>query len=329
MELVDLEIPRPKVFISYSHDDEHHKRWVRRLAEALERCGVHVVLDQWELRPGTEITYFMDEGLTRSDFVLVICTPSYALRAGARSKGVGYESRILAARVLSGATSSDVIVPAIRSGRDDEVLPEFVRGKAYVDFRRDAAFEEKVGDLVVRFHDRFVYSRPMARKKKPSYPATLGAHQLAAMANAKAEWSDKLPLYERALALEESPALHRKAAFCALHLNDFQAAYDHDSLALDLSPDYSPSWSGLVVAASFLGRFDVLQKAFREVQKRIPEANFAYLEAAFYYGEHLFRTGRRKEGGELLRKVVESDKSSPYFDALRLRAQLYLASLQR
>ena len=42
----------PRVFLSYSHDCEAHKAWVRRLAERLQEGGVEVTLDQWDLQIG-------------------------------------------------------------------------------------------------------------------------------------------------------------------------------------------------------------------------------------------------------------------------------------
>jgi hypothetical protein len=36
----------PRVFISYSWDDEDHKRWVRDLAARLRTHGIETLLDQ-------------------------------------------------------------------------------------------------------------------------------------------------------------------------------------------------------------------------------------------------------------------------------------------
>jgi hypothetical protein len=43
----------PSVFLSYSHDSEAHKAWVRKLVADLRAQGVDATLDQWDLRPGT------------------------------------------------------------------------------------------------------------------------------------------------------------------------------------------------------------------------------------------------------------------------------------
>ena len=66
-------------FISYSWDNEEHKEWVRRLATELSQKGVFVYLDQWDVHPGMDLTGYMEKGIHESDFVLLVCTPNFAL----------------------------------------------------------------------------------------------------------------------------------------------------------------------------------------------------------------------------------------------------------
>ncbi|WP_356741458.1 toll/interleukin-1 receptor domain-containing protein [Pseudoalteromonas sp. APC 3250] len=56
----------PKVFISYSHDSQEHKKWVLDLATRLRNSGVDAIIDQWELRPGDDLPYFMETHLADS-----------------------------------------------------------------------------------------------------------------------------------------------------------------------------------------------------------------------------------------------------------------------
>ena len=46
----------PKVFISYAHDSQEHKKWVLDLATMLRNNGVDAIIDQWELRPGDDLS---------------------------------------------------------------------------------------------------------------------------------------------------------------------------------------------------------------------------------------------------------------------------------
>ncbi len=71
------QIRPPRVFISYSHDDRDHRRWVLGLGEELRRNGVDPIIDAWDLRPGADVLKFMEHSLINSDRVLLICTEKY------------------------------------------------------------------------------------------------------------------------------------------------------------------------------------------------------------------------------------------------------------
>src|SRR5690242_7194473 len=82
------------VFISYSWDGSDHQEWVFDLANNLVKHGVDVILDQYDLSVGMEITHFMEKALT-ADKILVILTPNYKLKAHKRQGGVGYEYSLM------------------------------------------------------------------------------------------------------------------------------------------------------------------------------------------------------------------------------------------
>jgi hypothetical protein len=156
--------PPPKtVFISYSWDDEDHKQWVRELAERLVANGVHAHLDQWDVQYGDSLTQFMETALPGADFVLVICTPTYAVKSNGRAGGVGYEAQIISAQVASGLPRSK-FVPVVRSGGlrptdlDCSVPPHF-QGAMAIDMRNDAAFDVMFEHLL-----RHIYGQPLLRR---------------------------------------------------------------------------------------------------------------------------------------------------------------------
>jgi len=90
----------PRAFISYSHDSPAHKQWVAELGAKLRHNGVDIILDQWDLSLGDDVARFMEEGLTKSDRVLVVCTPEYVRKADAGEGGVGYEKMIVTAQIV-------------------------------------------------------------------------------------------------------------------------------------------------------------------------------------------------------------------------------------
>jgi hypothetical protein len=83
------------VFISYSHDNEGHKTWVRNVASILLSKGINVILDQWDLRAGEDIPTFVESSILSSDRVLLICTDKYVEKANQREGGVGLEAFVI------------------------------------------------------------------------------------------------------------------------------------------------------------------------------------------------------------------------------------------
>jgi hypothetical protein len=130
----------PKVFISYSHDSPEHRDWVRSFAERLLNDGVYVVLDEWDIEPGDDVTAFMERGLASCDRVLIICTEEYLTKANTLKGGVGYERMIITAEVAK-QLETKKFIPVLRRGTS-ESLPVFLGNRMYVDFRFDDAHYE-------------------------------------------------------------------------------------------------------------------------------------------------------------------------------------------
>ena len=103
----------PRVFLSYSHDSEAHRAWVRRLAERLLEGGVEVTLDQWDLPFGADLVRFMELGIRDADRVLMVCTANYVAKAEERKGGAGYEGMIITGHVAR-ATDTIKFAPIVR-----------------------------------------------------------------------------------------------------------------------------------------------------------------------------------------------------------------------
>src|SRR5215470_7933875 len=56
-------------FVSYGHGDAE---WVQALAENLQRLGLHVFLDKWELVAGDLIAVRLQQGLAAADAVVFV-----------------------------------------------------------------------------------------------------------------------------------------------------------------------------------------------------------------------------------------------------------------
>src|SRR5579872_5266076 len=115
----------PKAFISYSHDSETHKAWVLKLGSDLRTIGVDVVLDQWDLVPGQDISLFMQRGIADADRVIMICSAEYVTKAEKGVGGVGFERLIVTSEVVRSIDTTKFI-PVLRGGRKLKKLPAFL-----------------------------------------------------------------------------------------------------------------------------------------------------------------------------------------------------------
>jgi hypothetical protein len=150
----------PSCFISYSWESDIHRGWVRALAERLQSAGVEIRFDQWDLFPGSDLLHFMETSVRESDYVLLVCTPSFAAKANAGSGGVGYEKTVVSGELFYANGKPGKFVPILRLGEPAQALPSYLLSKVFVDFRDDANFERSCEELLQHLHGITRYLRP-------------------------------------------------------------------------------------------------------------------------------------------------------------------------
>lgn len=164
--MIDSEAPPPRVFVSYSWDNEDHRSWVRNFATRLRGDGVDAKLDQWGVRLGDPLTQFMEESIRNNDFVLIVCTPGYRNRSDGRIGGVGYEGDIMTAEVYT-TRNQRKFIPVLRMGDWNSAPPSWLSGKRGVDLRGDSYSEDEYRILVQELHGQT--HQPPALGQRPSY----------------------------------------------------------------------------------------------------------------------------------------------------------------
>jgi hypothetical protein len=147
------------VFLSYSHDSEAHRAWVRLLAGRLRQGGVEVTLDQWDLPLGADVVRFMELGIRDADRVLMVCTANYVAKAEERKGGAGYEGMIVTGHVAR-ATDTIKFVPIVRDHASESLVPGFLGQRLWLDFRDDGLFEERLEELLRELHGAPRYPKP-------------------------------------------------------------------------------------------------------------------------------------------------------------------------
>jgi hypothetical protein len=136
-------------FVSYGHGDAE---WVHVLAGNLERLGLHVFLDAWELVAGDLIAVQLQRGLAAADAVVFVVS--------AASVGRGWVNEEFAAAVAQAAAGGQRLIPVLAG---EVALPPMVAGRLYIDFRHaddPAVYEAKVRELAAAIRGQPAHARP-------------------------------------------------------------------------------------------------------------------------------------------------------------------------
>ncbi len=108
---------RPRIFISYSHDDSE---WARSLAEALRKEGLDVWLDQWQVAVGESLPEALESGLRGSDAIVALIS-----ERNARRPNLFFE---LGFALGEGKRVIPVISPGLEAGK----IPYDLRSRRYL-----------------------------------------------------------------------------------------------------------------------------------------------------------------------------------------------------
>ena len=123
-----------KVFISYSSKDKVFATWI---GTDLKRAGHTPWFDEWDIRVGESIPQRITEGITESDFVIVILSEdAVASRWVEREWQTKYWDEI-----QKGKTH---VLPILYK---ECPVPELLKTKKYADFRNN--YNEGLEDLLV------------------------------------------------------------------------------------------------------------------------------------------------------------------------------------
>ena len=156
--------PQPSVFLSYSWEDDEHAAWISTLAQRLSDKGISILSDNTAVRPGDEFAPFMEK-ICDADRVLVVCTPSYKIKADGRIGGVGYETRLLVARLIKDQKNTKAIL-LLRKGSWEESAPKWVGTARYLDFRATPP-ESAYATLLDRLRSKSADAVPNIDAPKP------------------------------------------------------------------------------------------------------------------------------------------------------------------
>jgi hypothetical protein len=128
-------VPSPRVFVSYTHESEHHRDRVLELAETLRSFGVDARIDRYsEVPPPTSWPAWMHDEIDAADFVLVVCSEAYERRLlGRESPGSGLGVRWEGAIITQQSYEEDTrrFVPVVLDPKDQSHIPYFLRSTTH------------------------------------------------------------------------------------------------------------------------------------------------------------------------------------------------------
>jgi hypothetical protein len=128
---------RPKVFISYSHDSDSHKKRAVGLNQRLRRDGVDSWIDEYENgTPQEGWPRWMLNRLDWADFVLVVCSEVYYRRFRGKGepeggKGADWEGQMVTLEMYESKNTTVKFVPVLFNKGDLQFIPEPLRALTY------------------------------------------------------------------------------------------------------------------------------------------------------------------------------------------------------
>jgi len=193
----------PLAFLSYSWDGRDHQQWVTKFAERLQgESGVEIIFDGWHLKPGDDKLHFMEQAVAESNFVVVVCTPTYAERANKRQGGVGYESMVITSE-LAEHILTNKFIPVLRKGTWDSSLPIYLKSRMGVNLSDEPYSQDEYEKLLRVLHGELV--EPPALGSKPVFSKNPGP--LSKMESQRPRgMSLKATIQHRALPIPGGPA---------------------------------------------------------------------------------------------------------------------------
>ncbi|UJS24159.1 SEFIR domain-containing protein [Thiothrix winogradskyi] len=117
-----------KVFISYSHDSQPHRDFVRGITDQLRTDGLDCLIDQYVNGfPPEGWQRWMENQIEAADFVLLVCTATYLRRYRGQEtnggKGVTFEGVVISQTLYDHYYRNTKFVPVLPEGGDFGHVP--------------------------------------------------------------------------------------------------------------------------------------------------------------------------------------------------------------
>ena len=136
----------PRVFVSYSQDSPEHKEQVLSLADRSRRWGVDCHLDQYVSSPSEGWPRWMSDQIDRADYVLIVCTKTYAQRAmgherPGRGLGANWEGQLITQSIYDQGGRNTKFLPVTLGAGGASHIPRFLASSTRFDLSKGSGYE--------------------------------------------------------------------------------------------------------------------------------------------------------------------------------------------
>lgn len=137
----------PRVFVSYSYDDQRHADKVLEFSNRLRSEGIDCILDQYEECPSEGWPLWMDKEIKNADFVLMICTETYNKRVmnteqPGKELGVKWEGKLIYQHIYNANSTNKKFIPVLFPYSKKEDIPTPLQPYTYYNIDNKDDYEK-------------------------------------------------------------------------------------------------------------------------------------------------------------------------------------------
>jgi hypothetical protein len=145
------EDKKPTCFISYAWGAPEHQRWVMQLAKDLRNADIDILLDRWNVVPGSNLDRYIEQ-IMDANFVIVVGTPSLLqkYKSTASDPVVKAELEMVNMRLRQTNKYGHTILPILVDGEIDTSFPPQAQKLIYIDFKQTDQYFVQLFDMIWR-----------------------------------------------------------------------------------------------------------------------------------------------------------------------------------